>query len=173
MSTAHSLEMYLYEQNISYGTLAHRQTNTSFNAAVCAHVPSNEVSKAVILEDEDHNLLMAVVPSSRRLSLGEVYHVMGKQYFMLDEDRLYKLFPDCAEGATPAMGDAYDIEMLVDNSLFDVDKVYIEAGDHKHLLVLDHKDYVDLMQEVATGSIAGSSIGFKKTDWESNAHYVA
>ena len=43
---------------------------------------------------------------------------------------------------------------LVDDKLLEVDKVYIEAGDHEHLLGVDQSQYSNLMQNIPHGHIS-------------------
>lgn len=171
MAIANTLDKFLASKNAHYEMLEHRTTDTSFNSAATSHLPSYQVSKAVMLEDESNQLLMAVIPSGNRLALDEVNHITGKYYHLIQEQQLSSVFSDCELGATPGMAAAYGLDMLVDDSLLHTDKVYIEAGDHQHLLGFKHDDYLALLKDVPHGSIVGSAIGMPKesdqfdTEW--------
>ena len=171
MAIAISLDDFLTSKNIHYQLLKHRTTASAYNSAISAHIPSDQVSKAIVLEDDNHDLLMAVIPAGHRLAISDVNHIKGKNYRLVMEERLNQLFLDCAPGATPAIAEAYGMEMLLDDSLLHQDKVYVEAGDHQHLLAIDHDDYALLTQGSSHGAIAGVTVGMPKrsgdmdTEW--------
>ena len=51
------------------------------------------------------------------------------------EYELTVLFPDCAVGAVPALGNAYKLQTIVDESMkARSDDIYFEAGDHEELI---------------------------------------
>jgi len=45
----------------------------------------------------------------------------------------------------PALGDAYQIKMLLDPSLTRQGDVYLEAGDHDHLIHMSMEQYMKLV----------------------------
>ena len=51
------------------------------------------------------------------------------------------MFSDCEHGAIPPIGEAFNMQMICDEMLDQLDYVYIEAGDHQRLLRISHKDY--------------------------------
>ncbi len=63
------------------------------------------------------------------------------------------------------MGKPYNLKMLVDDSLLTAEDVYIESGDHKNLLKLEHHDYANLVAKMAHGNIKGSNLGAPRI-WE-------
>ena len=78
----------------------------------------------------------------------EAVTIDGRQhgYEIAEESELRQLFPDCDEGAIPCLGDAFHMDVIVDNALLEAGMdVYIEGGDHHHLLHLSHKDFSRLM----------------------------
>ena len=64
---------------------------------------------------------------------------------MAKETEIDSLFPDCAHGAVPAVGQCYGLSLLVDDSLETEPQVYIEAGDHETLLRMTHAQFAQLM----------------------------
>ncbi len=171
MAIAITLDEFLSSKNIHYDLLKHRSTVTAYNSAIASHLPTDKVSKAIVLEDDDSKLLMAVIPASHRLAMSDVNRIQGKNYRLVMEERLNTLFSDCEKGATPAIAQAYGMEMLLDDSLLDCDKVYVEAGDHQHLLAINHDDYATLIKDSAHGAISGVAVGMPKrsgdmdTEW--------
>lgn len=171
MAIAISVDEFLSRKGIGYELIKHPTADTAYNTAVASHLPSDQVSKAIVLKNERSHLLMAVVPSGRRLALDEVNLLTGDKYHLVRESELEKIFTDCEPGATPSLAEAYNMEMVLDDSLLEKDQVYIEAGDHQHLLALKHDEYIQLIKNFPHAAIAGSAIGMPRdadrmdTEW--------
>jgi Ala-tRNA(Pro) deacylase len=133
MSIANRLESYLKAHSIEYDLIAHPHTETSTHTASAAHVPGNQLAKAVILKDGDDYLMM-VLPSDYHVHLGALHRRLGRNIGLATERELAGLFPDCDEGAAPPIGGAYGIRSLVDKGLLEQPEVFFEAGDHEHLV---------------------------------------
>ena len=172
MAIAITLKEFFDENKTHYDSIIHRSTAAALDSSRTAHLPADKVSKAVILENENGDYLMASLPANSRLSLKEVYNVTGTQYTLVSEEKLQELFPDCKIGAIPAMGKPYNLKMLVDNSLLAAEEVYVESGDHENLLKLKHHDYANLVAEMMHGNICGSNIGAPRI-WERTGKHRA
>lgn len=165
MAIAITLKEYFADKEIHYDTITHRKALTLLDSSRSAHLPAEKVAKAVVLQNEDGDYLMASLPANSRLSLTDVNALTGKHYDLVDEQKLQELFPDCAQGAIPAIGTPYMISMLVDESLLTSETVYIESGDHKNLLKLSHQEYSHLVAQMSHGNIRGTNIGSPRI-WE-------
>ncbi len=165
MAIAITLKAYFDREKIHYDTIEHRKALTLFDSSRSAHLPAAKVAKAVVLESDQGDYLMASLPANSRLSLTDVNNLTGKDYHLVSEQRLQELFPDCSQGAVPAMGRPYRMAMLVDDSLLTAENVYIESGDHKNLLKLSHQEYKQLVAQMPHGNIRGANIGAPKF-WE-------
>ena len=58
--------------------------------------------------------------------------------------RSASLFEDCDIGAIPPIGAAYDVPVILDESLGDAADIYFEGGDHKTLVHVSGKDFRNL-----------------------------
>ncbi|MGA9660445.1 MAG: YbaK/EbsC family protein, partial [Pseudomonas alloputida] len=87
--------------------------------------------------------IMAVLPANRHLDMDKVR--MSGAWHLTRESGLPSLFNDCERGAVPALGDAYQIKMLLDPSLTRQGDVYLEAGDHDHLIHMSMEQYMKLV----------------------------
>jgi len=140
------LANFLTERLAHYEVCEHAHTETSAQTARLAHVPPQRLAKSVILEDDD-GCVMAVLPADRRVHIGELARLLGRHDLHLsDEARVKVLFHDCAPGAVPALGMAWGMETIVDETLQEVPEVYIEAGDHEQLLKLSSRAFNELMR---------------------------
>ncbi len=75
----------------------------------------------------------------------------GRPFELDEESDLAALFPDCAPGAVPPLGQAYEMETYLDDALGSLSSVYFESGDHAHLVRVNAETFADLMRGVRHG----------------------
>ncbi|MBY5944249.1 aminoacyl-tRNA deacylase [Photobacterium rosenbergii] len=170
MAMALTVGQFLNSHNVDFSLTRHKHTDTSFSSAISAHVPTSQVAKAVMLKDQNGEFLMAVVPSNRRVMIDKISRMMGKQFFLVGEHELSAIFQDCEPGAVPSIGQAYQVDMLVDDMLFDQDELFIESGDHENLIHVDSKQFHKIMHDIPHRNISGYrmmfSDGHEGRHWE-------
>lgn len=147
MAIARTLMSYLQERGISYDLVEHKHTETALAAAQEANVPVHQVAKAVVLCD-DAGYVLGVLPASHSLEIEWVNEVLGRKLEMACEQEFSNLFADCEPGAVPALGEAYGVQVVWDDELAYTADIYIEAGDHEHLIWLDRRDFKKLMSSL-------------------------
>ncbi|MDB4990795.1 MAG: YbaK/prolyl-tRNA synthetase associated protein [Myxococcaceae bacterium] len=149
----HTITTYLGKRDVSYETVAHRHTLTANQTAYVSHVPRRSMAKGVLFCAED-SYVLAVVPASSRVDAQALARLSGSAGLELaSEDELANLFPDCETGAVPAVGAAYGIQSVIDAALLDETDIYLEAGDHQHLVRVSGADFRRLMADVSNGPI--------------------
>jgi Ala-tRNA(Pro) deacylase len=153
MTIATKLEEYLKAKSIDFDLIPHPHTESSMVTAAAAHVPGDRLAKAVIAKDgEDY--VMVIVPSDYHVHLGALHRQIGREVGLATEPELTGLFPDCDEGAAPAVGAAYGLKSMVDKRLLDQPEVFFEAGDHEHLVRLSGDQFKALQGEAETVDVA-------------------
>ena len=155
MGMAVKVGQFLAGHNIDFALVKHKHTDTSFSSAASAHVASALVTKAVILRELGGDYLMAVVPANRHVLIDQINIQTGKQYYLVGEHELSRLFQDCEPGAVPALGQLYGMDMLVDEQLFELDEVFLEAGDHVNLINLSQRQFNRAMADSTHSQISG------------------
>ena len=147
MAIAITLKSYLDKHHVDYDMVKHLHSETALESAHSAHVPSHQVAKAVVLEDED-GYVVSVLPSTNRLDLEWVNQTLGRELEMAHENELHALFQDCAVGAVPALSNAYGLEVIWDDQLKAASEIYIEAGDHKNLVHMSGEAFRKLVEKM-------------------------
>lgn len=147
MAIATTLIHYLKDKDVSYDLVAHEHTATAMASARKAGLPAHQVAKAVVLRD-DEGYIVSVIPANRSLEIDWVNEELGRNLQLAGEEEFRKLFEDCEPGAVPALGDAYGMRVIWDDDLQYTSDVYIEAGDHEHLICLDRKSFKALMSSL-------------------------
>jgi len=147
MAIAQTLINYLKERGVSYDLVEHAHTATAVASARAAHLPAHQVAKAVVLRD-DTGYVVSVLPANHSLEIAWVNAELDRNLELASEKEFKKLFVDCEPGAVPAFGEAYGIQVIWDDELQYTADVYIEAGDHEHLIWLERRDFRKLMSSL-------------------------
>ena len=135
MAIAGRLKGYLDSRGICYELVHHEYSATSLKRARAAGIPQGRIAKSVLLEDE-HGYLLVLLPASCRLEIGQIRARLHRELELATEQELAALFEDCAFGAVPAIGPAYGVQTLIDDSLLRMPDLYFESGDHEDLVHL-------------------------------------
>jgi Ala-tRNA(Pro) deacylase len=153
MTIASTLQRHLARQNVAYEVLAHPVTGSSSETAQSAHVSGNRIAKTVVLRDGDGYLLV-VVPASHHLQLDMVQRWLGRPVALASEQEVGRLFPDCDLGAIPPVGDAYGLDVVLDDALNDLDEVCFEGGDPQSLIKVDGAPFRELLAGARNGTFS-------------------
>ena len=144
MASVNRVVDYLVEQGAEFDMVSHPYTATSAETAQCAHIPGDRIAKSVLLEDE-FGYLLAVVPASSKVDLGELHRHTSRNLGLSTESQLSALFSDCEPGAVPPLAKVYDLEAIVEDHLAEQTDVYFEYGDHEQLIHVSGETFVNLM----------------------------
>ena len=153
MAISKTLRAFLDGRGVEYAVVPHPRTASANRSAEAAHLPGDRIAKAVLLADADA-FHLALVPATRRLRLGRLHHLLGEHVGLATEDEVAAQFPDCTRGAVPALGPAYGLDSLVDESLLAGDTVYLEGGDHESLVRLNGSDFTHLLAQARHGQFS-------------------
>ena len=146
MSFGQKFKEYLLDSRVDFNLVEHRRTGSSSQTAQAAHIPGDRLAKAVVLQ-HDGGYVLAVVPSTHRVELGTLERTLGCKLNIATEADVETIFRDCAVGAVPPTGLAYDLETLVDEELDKLPEVYFESGDHRTLVHVTGDGFRELMAE--------------------------
>jgi Ala-tRNA(Pro) deacylase len=95
--------------------------------------------------------MLAVLPASHHIRLPDLQQQIGDDVALADETEIGRLFPDCALGAVPAVGECYDLDVIVDDSIQEQPEVYLEGGDHTTLIHINQAQFARLMSGARHG----------------------
>jgi Ala-tRNA(Pro) deacylase len=113
-------------------------------SAITSNVPLAHIAKAVLLVDHQGRKLMAVLPADSKINLSIINEKLFGSYQLIKEDDLFSLFSDCEQGAIPPVSEAFNINMVCDEALDNLERVFLESGDHETLLSVDHDTFEGL-----------------------------
>jgi Ala-tRNA(Pro) deacylase len=130
--------------------VSHPHTGSSHESAEASHVNEDHIAKAVIVKDES-GYAMVVVPASNWVEIKHLRNELDRDFKLVEENELAKLFPDCEPGAIPPLGSAYQIETFLDEELTTLANVYFEAGDHENLVHMSGDNFKKLLSGLRHG----------------------
>src|SRR5579885_646737 len=143
MAIAGTLLQHLAAKHIDYDLVQHPATMSSIRTAKACHIPAHCVAKGVVLRRGDRYVL-AVLPASHYLQRADLKRQLGGSFALATERELDKLFPDCAHGAIPPVGECYGLNIVVEDSIREQPDVYFEAGDHAPLVHISQTQFARL-----------------------------
>ncbi len=138
---------YLEEQGVGYEVVEHRTTYTASAEARAAGVPTQDVAKTVVLRDEE-GYRLAVLPASERLDLEKARELFGagKALRLATEQEMGRDFAGFEVGALPPLGPMLPAPEVLDRRLLDHERILVSGGDHRHGVLIDPNDLVEVTQ---------------------------
>ena len=152
------MQSLLSKHGIDFEVLEHQHAATALSTAAAAHIPSAQLAKAVVLGNSLEQKIMAVIPANKQLLLSAVNNFTYSDYHLLQEDEFSDVFNDCEAGAVPSVGREYGMEMIIDMDLMDGSDIYLETGDHRHLLKVSLQDYQGLVMSSRHATISNTAM---------------
>jgi Ala-tRNA(Pro) deacylase len=146
MGIASTLAQYLAERGVEYDVVEHPRAVTASESAKTSHISLNRLAKAVVLKGED-GFMLAVLPASGHIQFGQLRKQLGADVDMASEEQIETLFLDCDPGAVPALGAAYGLKVIVDDSLVNEPEIYLEGGDHASLVHISGSTFQELLAD--------------------------
>ena len=144
MAVATTMQDYLNRWGVEYDVVPHPHTGSSLETAEAAHISGDQLAKCVMTEDYK-GYLMVVIPANHQVEFDQLDVELDRRLALATEEELADIFTDCEVGAIPPLGEAYGIDVALDDSLTECKDIYFEAGDHSELVHLRGEDFRDLM----------------------------
>ena len=149
MAIAQTISDYLVEHHVDYHVFPHEYVESTFDAACASNLNPHKVAKAVVVATKGHykrTYCVVVLPADLHVNLHGLRDFANLEVELAKEYELTVLFPDCAVGAIPALGEAYGLPTFIDETILaSGDAFFFEAGDHQELIRINVDELEDLM----------------------------
>jgi Ala-tRNA(Pro) deacylase len=138
---------YLGERGIDFEVVEHELTNTAVAEAHAAGVPADHAAKSVALIAAGR-FTLAVLPASHRLDLDKVRSALraSPSLRLATEGEIAEHAGPFEVGAVPPLGPLLDAVEILDGRLLEHDTVLFSGGDHRHGVLIDPNDLVEIAQ---------------------------
>jgi Ala-tRNA(Pro) deacylase len=154
MGIAVTLAQYLLDHDVEYDLVPHPHTETALASAKASELSADRVVKAVVVKGAD-GFKLALLPASGHIKFEDLRHVLGTDVDIASEEQIETLFVDCEPGSVPALGAAYGLNVVVDDSLAGQADLYLEGGDHAHLVRITGTSFQKLTEGAQHGRFTG------------------
>jgi Ala-tRNA(Pro) deacylase len=142
MSIPTVVENYLRQHHIVAKEMYHVPACTAHQLAETEHVPDEMVTKVVFLFCDDQ-LLMAILPVDRHLSLNLVKKHLNPEHFRLATEReIEEHVGSMVLGAIPPFGSIFGRPIIVDEALLGQEIIEVPAGFQTESLKLQLDDFI-------------------------------
>ncbi|TFH87186.1 YbaK/EbsC family protein [Billgrantia azerbaijanica] len=153
MAIPMTLREYLRACDIDYEEVKHPREVSTSRLAQQVHITGDQLAKAVMVHG-DSGYHLAVLPSSCDADLDELSRLFNEKVELASEDEVVHRFNDCDPGATIPVGQAYGLQVYIDDMLRQQSDIYFDAGDHETLLHMSGREFERLMGDSRHGQFS-------------------
>jgi HD-like signal output (HDOD) protein/prolyl-tRNA editing enzyme YbaK/EbsC (Cys-tRNA(Pro) deacylase) len=139
MPAAVRLEQYFGRVGAIPGQLKHDRANKLKDLVSQTGISCDALIKCLLLIDLK-GVVMAVIPVSHHLDIDAVNHKLGRHLQALHSSQADSLFPDCMPDIHPPVGMAYGLTTIIDQTILNWPKLYMQSGCPCTLLSLDQRN---------------------------------
>ncbi|SDI80927.1 aminoacyl-tRNA deacylase [Billgrantia gudaonensis] len=153
MAIPMTLREYLRACDIDYEEVKHPREVSTSRLAQQVHITGDQLAKAVMVHG-DSGYRIAVLPSSCDADLDKLSQLFNEKVDLASEDEIVDRFNDCDPGATIPVGQAYGLQVYLDDLLRQQPDIYFDAGDHETLLHMSGNEFGRLMGDTPHGAFS-------------------
>lgn len=145
MPLCQRLKSFLDDHHVRYTITAHAPAFTAQRTAERAHVRGQKMVKPVMVRiDGGH--MMVVTTANDRVDVARLKTALHAHDAVVEDERDFsEVFKDCDVGAMPPFGNLYGIPVVVDDKVFQNDRIVFNGGDHTELVEMALDDYERLV----------------------------
>ena len=151
--TVDDIKKILELNHIKYDYLEHAPVRTSEEAAKIRpeKYSIEQGAKAIIVRikitSSQKKFCMLVVPGSKRFDEIKVKNLLkAKDIRFANEEEVRTITSGIEPGGIPPFGNIFNLEVFVDKSLFEMDRIIFNAGDKRVSVSITTKDYIELVK---------------------------
>lgn len=141
LNVEENLISILERKDIDYERTEHEPVYTSKQASEVRGVPLDTGVKAMVLERDDGELILGLVPADHRIDLQGVGEAEDAEVELADPDEVLEV-TGCEIGSVPPFGHQQTLKTYLDPEVLDKDRVNFNAGKHEVSVDLDPEDLV-------------------------------
>jgi Ala-tRNA(Pro) deacylase len=164
MAIATTLQHHLASKHIEYDLVPHPETMSAMRTAKTCHVPAHCLAKGVVVRTKG-SYVLADPPASHQIERADLKGQLGGSFSLASERELDKLFPDCAHGAIPPIGECYGVNSVVEDSIREQPDIYFEGGDHTTLVHVAQAQFARLVGNAPHGCFSVTAAGRGRYWW--------
>jgi Ala-tRNA(Pro) deacylase len=145
--TVEKILTLLNENNCWYEAFEHEPVRTSEEAAKLRHgYTLHQGAKALIIRakipNEGKQFIIVVIPGDAKFDNDKVKMLLhAKDIRFATEQEISTITEGILPGGVPPFGNLFNLKVIVDNSLFENEKIIFNAGDRSFSIAMFAQDY--------------------------------
>jgi len=157
LNISERLEQYLARRGLAF-TLIDIAPVADLKAAIAASGQAADFAEAAVLIDVS-GLLMAVHRAGNPPSLEQLRKLTGRPLQQLEPVQAASFFDDCYPGFIPPIGEAWGLEVLVDDDIYRARQVCFTSGSEQVLIQMEGGEFHRALGNARRVSMAGGDAG--------------
>ena len=153
MNISDSVRRYFKKNAIKYSVVSHDATATLEEAADAVGAPYSNMMRAVVLTDGEKHY-MSILPVTHVLDFKTLKQDLGSEMQVARYHTFADKFNCCSHGCIPPVGSVFEMTVLVDSSIADLEEVFFEAGSHTDVVKMSGRQYMSLLEGANFGHYA-------------------
>lgn len=153
MAVSESINRFLKQKSVKYAVIPHTKTHTLEEAADAVGAPYAKMLRSVVLTDGD-DYYIAVLPVTHVLDFKTLKQDLGEEMQVARFRDFSTRFDCCDRGCIPPLGQPFNLKLLVDSSVAELDEVFFEAGSHNEIIKMTVRAYLSLLEGANFGHYA-------------------
>lgn len=146
-----TLKQFLIKNKLWYRFIKKPETIHTADAAKVAGINLNQLTKSLVLIDNEKKLVMAVIPGNCRLEIPAIERLLGiKKLSLVPFDEAEK-YSGYLPGATPPVGHRRKMEVVIDRKLLEFETIFGGGGDRDKLVELKVEDIIKFNEAKIAG----------------------
>jgi HD-like signal output (HDOD) protein/prolyl-tRNA editing enzyme YbaK/EbsC (Cys-tRNA(Pro) deacylase) len=143
MIIAAGIKQLLDNYKLAYRVLQHKRVASLNLAASLLNIDPNQVLTVQVLADSQGEVLI-VYPITRKVDFALCKKLLNRNLKVLPAIKVNRIFNDCEADCWPAIGHPYNIEIVIDKSIKNLERVYFTSGSQTSMLQMQQSDYLRL-----------------------------
>lgn len=145
MALVAALESYLNGKGIEFEEISHSCTDCLLDVGKELAIPLEQIVTAVMVADGER-LLMLATPLNKLIDVDELQQLLARELKSVPTAELTDLFPECVESCVPALGLAFDVPMVIDERVAEMETLYIASGTAQSLVRINNAHSAGLFE---------------------------
>ncbi|MFT4260800.1 MAG: YbaK/EbsC family protein [Candidatus Woesearchaeota archaeon] len=152
MNVLEEILSLLNQKKVEYQHLTHDHVHTSEDAAKIRGNSLSQAAKAIILKTKakgEYRFIQVVLQGDKKIDLKTLRKHIGARSINLATPNEVLKITSCTIGSVPPFGILFDIDVYVDESLFDEEYIFFSAGTHNDSIKLKSNDYLTVVSPIS------------------------
>ncbi|WP_164503692.1 aminoacyl-tRNA deacylase and HDOD domain-containing protein [Pleionea sediminis] len=153
MSIPKNVESYFKENDIDFELVEHPPEKSLMHVIHVLDLPKKNVLRSVLMQGNKGKYLVTL-PYEYLLDFEVLKRITNEDFSVITAPHSSSVIKGCAVGNHPPLSELFYVNGIVDESVFELDEVYIESGSESSILKLDKSAIESLFKSAQRLSFA-------------------